>query len=80
MSERQHPGLRVTWRRDGSLPTPLRFGLGEGDHDVAEVQDRWFGEGYVYAKVRTPEGGTYILRHDEERDAWEVTCFRAGPD
>lgn len=56
---------------------PVRFGLYGHEHEVEEVLDRWPGTGHHYVKVRTTAGDLYILRLDEEREAWEVAFFRA---
>lgn len=68
--------LEVECRWEGVLPTPLRFGVGGRKRDVALVEDRWVGADHAYAKVRTDEGDTYILRYDHRRCAWGVTLFR----
>ena len=47
--------------------------------EVAEVIDCWPGEGYRYLKLRGDDGATYILRHAEAGDRWELVQFvRAG--
>jgi len=42
---------------------------------VAEVLDCWLGQDHRYFKVRGSDGGTYILRHDERAQGWELTLF-----
>jgi hypothetical protein len=42
---------------------------------ITEVLDQWHGRAYRYLKVKSAEGHTYILRHDEVRDLWDVTLF-----
>jgi len=43
------------------------------------VLDRWPREGYRYLKLRGDDGATYILRHEEAGNRWEVVQFnRAG--
>ncbi len=42
-----------------------------------ELLDCWLGPGHRYFKVTADDGGTYILRHDTERDLWEMTMFAA---
>lgn len=69
--------LRVDARREEARPVPVRFGLHGDEHEVEAVLDHWPGAGHHYVKVRTRAGDLYILRHDEERDAWEVAFFRA---
>jgi hypothetical protein len=45
------------------------------EHEVAEILDRWPGEGHEYVKVRTKGEDLYILRFDATRRAWEVSVF-----
>jgi hypothetical protein len=56
---------------------PESFTLGERTLGVEEVLGRWDGPDYRYFKVRASDGNTYILRHDEIHDAWELEFFRA---
>jgi hypothetical protein len=62
---------------EGGRLTRLR--LDGRDVDVVENLDRWFGEGYVYFKVRGDDGNLYILRLDEAQDAWELIMFQRSP-
>jgi hypothetical protein len=59
-------------------PEPHRLRLGTTDVEVTEVLDRWPGIGHRYFKVRTADGGLYILRHDTAAHAWRVTFFQAA--
>ncbi len=71
--------LDVETRPDGSgRPSPVRFGWGEATHQVAEVQDRWPGEGHEYFRVRCDNEAIYILRHDLAADRWELVYFEEG--
>lgn len=54
---------------------PLRFGDGEATQEVAEILDRWPGADHDYFRVRTAGGGSFILRHDEYSDTWEIAAF-----
>ncbi len=56
---------------------PLRFQLRGRLYDVAEVDDRWYSPGALYFRVRADDGNFYVLRHDEEQDAWTLDAFRA---
>jgi hypothetical protein len=46
---------------------------------VAEVVDAWLAPDYRYFKLRA-DGDTYLVRHDERSNTWELTMFRAGDD
>lgn len=69
--------LRVETRREQGQVVPLRFGLEGAPREVAEVVDRWPGDGYEYLRVRTTDAEIYILRHDEREDSWEIVVFEA---
>lgn len=56
---------------------PRAFSLGKQRIEIVSVVDRWFGEDYCYFKVDASDGAVYILRHDEQRDTWEMTWFNA---
>lgn len=68
--------LHVVCRRDGTAMIPTRFGPSGSEHEVAEILDRWPGEDHAYFKVRTTSGDLYILRHDTDSGAWEISVFR----
>jgi hypothetical protein len=57
---------------------PTGFFLGDKHIDVMHVVDRWPSADHVYFKVEADDGNTYILRHDENPDQWELTFFDAG--
>lgn len=61
--------------------TPRRFSIGGRRVDVTAVLDRWLGPDHRYFKLRGSDGATYILRHDEHADRWELTLYEqsAGP-
>lgn len=54
---------------------PTRFGYGDVRRTITDVLDRWPGESSRYLRVRTDDGGTWILRHDEDRDRWTLHLF-----
>ena len=58
--------------------TPRRFLLGGRWIEVAEIPDRWLSPDHRYFKVLDSKDDLYILRHDAEADAWELTLFRAS--
>jgi hypothetical protein len=58
--------------RGEQTPRMLILGIG-----VAEVLDAWLAPDYRYFKLRGADGDTYLVRHDERSDTWELTMFRA---
>ena len=44
---------------------------------IAEMLHGWLAPDYRYSKVRGAGGDTYLVRHDEHSDTWELTMFRA---
>ncbi len=57
---------------------PRAFSLGERRLQVVSLLDRWLAPEYRYFKVAASDGNTYILRHDEARDGWDLGAFRKG--
>ncbi len=57
---------------------PRAFSLGERRLLVVSLLDRWLAPGHRYFKVAASDGNTYILRHDEAREEWELGAFRKG--
>lgn len=57
--------------------TPRTLILGDRRIAVAEVLDAWLGPEYRYFKLKGADGDTYLVRHDERSDIWELTMFRA---
>jgi hypothetical protein len=57
--------------------TPRTLILGDRRIDVAEVVDAWLAPEYRYFKLRDADGHTYLVRHDERANTWELTWFRA---
>jgi hypothetical protein len=58
--------------------TPRTLMLGERRIAVAEVLDAWLAPDYRYFKLRGADGNTYLVRHNERSNIWELTMFRAG--
>jgi hypothetical protein len=58
--------------------TPHTLILGDRRIDVAEVVDAWLAPEYRYFKLRGADGNTYLVRHDERANTWDLTLFRAG--
>jgi hypothetical protein len=57
--------------------TPRTLILGDHRIVIAEVVDAWLAPDYRYFKLRGADGSTYLVRHDEQSDIWELTMFRA---
>ena len=57
--------------------TPRALILGDRRIAVAEVLDAWLAPEHRYFKLRGDDGDTYLVRHDERTDTWELTMFRA---
>jgi hypothetical protein len=55
--------------------TPRALRMGARRILVVEVVDRWLGPDHRYFKLRGDDGATYIVRHDTERDDWQLTVF-----
>lgn len=57
--------------------TPRTLVLKDRRIVVAEVVDAWLAPDHRYFKLRGEDGDTYLIRHDERADTWELTMFRA---
>ena len=57
--------------------TPRTLILGDRRIAVVEVLDAWLAPDHRYFKLRGADGDTYLVRHDERSDTWELTMFRA---
>jgi len=56
---------------------PRTLILGDRHIGVAEVLEAWLAPDYRYFKLRGGDGGTYLVRHDERSNTWELTLLRA---
>ena len=56
--------------------TPRTLILGDRRIAVAELLDAWLAPDCRYFKLRGADGDTYLVRHDERADTWELTMFR----
>lgn len=56
--------------------TPRTVILGDRRIDVADVLDAWLTPDHRYFKLRGADGDTYLVRHDERSNTWELTMFR----
>jgi hypothetical protein len=57
--------------------TPRTLILGDRRIVVAEVVDAWLAPDYRYFTLKGADGNTYLVRHDEGSNTWELTMFRA---
>ena len=57
--------------------TPRALILHDRRLAVAELLDSWLAPDHRYFKLRGVDGDTYLVRHDERSDTWELTLFRA---
>ena len=57
--------------------TPRTLILGDQRISVTEVLDAWLAPDYRYFKLQGTDGHTYLVRHDERSNTWELTLFRA---
>jgi hypothetical protein len=51
--------------------------LGDRRIAVAKVVDAWLAPDYQYFKLKGENGDTYLVRHDERSNTWELTMFHA---
>ena len=58
--------------------TPRALILGDRRLAVGVVLDAWLAPDHRYFKLRCEDGDTYLVRHDERSNTWELTMFRAG--
>ena len=57
--------------------TPRTLILGDRRIAVLEVVDAWLAPDHRYFKLRGADCDTYLVRHDERSNTWELTMFRA---
>jgi hypothetical protein len=53
--------------------TPRTLILGDRRMAVAAVLDAWLAPDYRYFKLKGLDDKTYLVRHDERSDTWELT-------
>ena len=58
--------------------TPRTLILGDRRIAVEDVLDAWLAPDHRYFKLKGADGNTYLVRHDERSDVWELTMFRQG--
>jgi len=52
---------------------PVSFKLLEKTFVVKEIIDRWYGEDYLYFKIRAEDQRVYLLKYDLGQDRWSLT-------
>lgn len=57
---------------------PRAFLLGNRRLEVLRIVDRWLASDYGYFKLEASDGSTYILRHDDLSNQWELTLYQAS--
>ncbi len=66
-----HPGYSAVER-------PMSFSIMDRELRVLEVLDRWHGTGHDYLKVKAEDSYIYIIRHDVEKNEWELVMMERG--
>lgn len=56
--------------------TPRVLTLGDRRIIIADVIDAWLAPEYRYFKLRGADANTYLVRHDERSNTWELTMFQ----
>jgi hypothetical protein len=57
--------------------TPRTLILGDRRIAVAEIVDAWLAPDHRYFTLKSADGDTYLVSHDERSNSWELTMFRA---
>jgi hypothetical protein len=57
--------------------TPRTLICGDRRIAVAEMVAAWLSPDYRYFKLKCTDGDTYLVRHDERSNTWELTVFRS---
>jgi hypothetical protein len=57
---------------------PLKFILAGRGYRVVELLDKWYGPEETWFKVRTDDGGSYILKFSPLL-GWTLESYRAKP-
>ena len=55
--------------------TPRALVLGDRRIEIVEVVDQWLAPDHRYFKLRCDDGAVYIVRHDAQSQAWELTMY-----
>ncbi|HEU4685940.1 MAG TPA: hypothetical protein VFS39_15650 [Nitrospira sp.] len=52
--------------------TPRSFIIEGIRHAVTEIMNRWSSDTHGFFRVRTADGGQYVLRYQFDEERWEV--------
>jgi hypothetical protein len=58
---------------------PVAFRHGAREVRVTEILDAWRGPDHAYFKLTGSDGCRYVIRHDQETDAWELILMEVPP-
>ena len=61
-----------------SSQEPVAFWLGDRKLEVRAILDRWYSPTQRWFRVDADDGHTYVLRHDEQSDEWDIAAFTAS--
>jgi hypothetical protein len=61
---------------EGPQGYPVRLLIDAQAIEVEDIIDRWPGEHYTYFKVIDAGHNTYILRHEEGQDKWNLVMVK----
>lgn len=79
MSTRSEKHIQVeTYSGYKADERPLRIIMDGREHEVAEVEDRWYSPGATFFRVRLPDGQRYVLRRIEAQDVWFIEAYRSS--
>lgn len=62
----------------GGQYDPQVFHLGQRRLPVVAVLEQWTEAPYRYFKVRVDDGRRFVLRHDPDTGAWELSAAYGG--
>ena len=62
-----------------SREVPTSFSIGSRPIKVNQILDCWYGKNHAYFKVMAGDEDIYILRFDENEEAWELVFMDADP-
>jgi hypothetical protein len=57
--------------------TPRRIWFDGRAVEFIELLDAWLAPDHRYFKMRGADGATYILRHDQPSERWQLTLYQS---
>jgi hypothetical protein len=57
--------------------TPRRVWFDGRAVELVELLDAWLAPDHRYFKMRGADGATYILRHDQPSERWQLTLYQS---